>query len=322
MMRFSIIVPVYNTVDYLEDCISSVINQSFTDWEMIMVDDGSNDGSEKKIEAYSKKDERIRVCHQQNSGQFFARQKGLEMAQGEYVLFLDSDDQYVSGALKIIDKYIQTNCPDILLYAGEIVEDGVRTNRCIGQIVPTEQQISSQCFKESLISSNDMNSLYLKAFKRELFDGDPTDYSLFKGICYGEDKARLLYPLTIAELIYYIPDRLYLYRYYRGSTMHRYEVHMIPHMLVNDLFRLLEDYMEIWEMNDDYYRNMLSVYYLKNYLSVYFGFRRVCHSLPERRILHQYDWKKQLNKDFFHYRFIHMLSLKDRIKLLIAVLRL
>lgn len=321
-MRFSIIVPVYNTVEYLEMCILSVINQSFSDWEMIMVDDGSDDGSRNILESYSEKDDRIRVYHQKNSGQFFARQKGIDLAQGEYILFLDSDDRYMPEALMTIDKYIQYECPDMILYTGEIVENGVATNRFIGRISAEEQRLSSQWLKESLISSNDMNSLYLKAFKRKLFFGDQTDYSSFKGTCCGEDKARLLYPLTVAKYIYYIPDRLYLYYHRDKSTMRQFEVHTISRMMANDLFRLLNDYMKLWGMDDDHYCEMVSVYYLKNYLSVYFNLRKTCRSLAERREIQKYEWKKQLDKKMFRYCFSNRLDLKDKIKLLIAVLRL
>ncbi len=76
-MKFSIIVPVYNSANFLSDCLACVKNQSFDDWELIFIDDGSTDGSGTILDGYARSDDRIHVFHQENSGQFFAREKGF-----------------------------------------------------------------------------------------------------------------------------------------------------------------------------------------------------------------------------------------------------
>ena len=86
----SIIIPVYNKVKYLERTLNSVLEQSFTNFELILVDDGSNDGSEKVCDRYALKDERVKVIHIPNGGVSNARNIGLDIAQGEYVQFVDS----------------------------------------------------------------------------------------------------------------------------------------------------------------------------------------------------------------------------------------
>ena len=91
-MRFSIIVPVYNTEKYLRECIESVLAQHITEWELIIVDDGSKDNSGIIADAYAKQDSRIRVFHKENGGQSSARNFGLDRMTGEYVAFVDSDD--------------------------------------------------------------------------------------------------------------------------------------------------------------------------------------------------------------------------------------
>lgn len=90
----SVIIPVYNVVDYLDNCIKSVINQSYTNLEIIIVDDGSTDGSDKKCDEWAQKDTRIKVMHQKNSGVSIARNLGISNAKGDYLSFLDSDDRY------------------------------------------------------------------------------------------------------------------------------------------------------------------------------------------------------------------------------------
>ncbi len=89
----SVVVPVYNVVSYLDECVASIVAQTYTVWECILVDDGSKDGSGELCDVWAKKDERIRVIHQENGGVSKARNRGIEEAKGEYVVFVDSDDK-------------------------------------------------------------------------------------------------------------------------------------------------------------------------------------------------------------------------------------
>lgn len=93
MPEISIIVPVYKAEDYLRDCIDSILAQTFSDWELILVDDGSPDGCGCLCEEYAARDERIRVLHQDNQGQAAARNHAIAIARGEWLCFVDSDDQ-------------------------------------------------------------------------------------------------------------------------------------------------------------------------------------------------------------------------------------
>lgn len=92
MAKISIIVPVYNTAKYLERCVDSIVAQTYTDWELLLIDDGSTDDSATICDEYAAKDERIRVSHKENGGVSDTRNYGLDLAQGKYLMFLDSDD--------------------------------------------------------------------------------------------------------------------------------------------------------------------------------------------------------------------------------------
>ena len=92
MEKISIIVPVYNVELYLEKCIESIINQTYTNIEIILVDDGATDSSGNICDLYSKKDSRIKVIHKRNGGLSDARNVGIEKAVGQYLMFVDSDD--------------------------------------------------------------------------------------------------------------------------------------------------------------------------------------------------------------------------------------
>ena len=93
----SIIVPVYNVKPYLDRCVSSVQAQTFTDWELLLIDDGSTDGSGEICDACAQREPRVRVMHQPNGGVSAARNRGLDEARGEYMMFLDADDYYIDG---------------------------------------------------------------------------------------------------------------------------------------------------------------------------------------------------------------------------------
>lgn len=115
-MTFSIIVPVYNTARYLPQCLDSILSQSFVDFEVICVNDGSTDDSLDVLQAYAERDERIRAVSIPNSGVSHARNVALDVAQGDYLLFVDSDDWLVDGALDRIYRAVSANICDFLIY--------------------------------------------------------------------------------------------------------------------------------------------------------------------------------------------------------------
>jgi glycosyltransferase involved in cell wall biosynthesis len=114
MSQISIIIPVYNAERYLRQCIDSVIAQTFEDWEAILVNDGSKDGSLAMCQEYASKDDRIRVIDKPNGGVSSARNKGLEMTQGDWITFMDSDDWLDSDAFETYHDAAQRTGADII----------------------------------------------------------------------------------------------------------------------------------------------------------------------------------------------------------------
>lgn len=123
MPMFSVIIPVYNVEKYLDQCVQSVLNQPFTDLEAILVDDGSTDSSGKICDEYAARDFRVRVIHQENGGLGQARNAGLRVAKGEWILFLDSDDYWMDNGLQLISQKIQM-WPDEKLFVTKWVPFG------------------------------------------------------------------------------------------------------------------------------------------------------------------------------------------------------
>lgn len=108
-VKFSVIVPIYNRESYIEECVNSILNQSYTPYEIILVDDGSNDMSGQICDEYEAAYECVKVLHQQNSGVSVARNNGIKLATGEYLFFLDSDDKMSIDALMSFYEIIQQN---------------------------------------------------------------------------------------------------------------------------------------------------------------------------------------------------------------------
>ena len=136
-LKVSIIVPIYNAQKTLERCIESILNQDFSDFELLLINDGSKDDSGKICDAYAKKDHRVRVIHKENSGVSASRNLALQEAKGEYLQFLDADDWITPNATRLLVESLEQNHCDMVIadfyrvikerlsHKGSIDEDGV-----------------------------------------------------------------------------------------------------------------------------------------------------------------------------------------------------
>ena len=113
----SVIVPVYKTEKFIHRCIDSVLNQTYSNWEMILVDDGSPDACGQICDSYAEKDGRIHVIHQENQGLSAARNAGIKICKGEWIYFLDSDDFIVEDALEKMIFFSKSGTYDIIMEA-------------------------------------------------------------------------------------------------------------------------------------------------------------------------------------------------------------
>ena len=138
MAFFSIIVPCYNLKTWIRDCLNSVLAQSFTDWECIVIDDESTDGSGAILDEYAKRDSRFRIIHQKNAGEGGARNAGLEVARGEWVVFWDGDDVMLSGALDVLAKSCDADS-NLVRFGFIEFDDGQLPNSHIGSCFETKQ---------------------------------------------------------------------------------------------------------------------------------------------------------------------------------------
>lgn len=117
-MDISVIIPVFNTEPYLAECLDSVLGQSFSDIEVICINDGSTDDSPRIIQEYASRDSRIRGVHQDNHGLAYTRNRGVQLAQGKYIYFMDSDDILADGALESLFDVAEANDSEVIFFEG------------------------------------------------------------------------------------------------------------------------------------------------------------------------------------------------------------
>ncbi len=174
-IQISVIIPVYKAEKHIEDCVQSVLEQSFGDFEIILVDDGSPDKSGELCDALAAKDNRIRVIHQQNAGVSAARNRGIKAAEGKYICFLDSDDRLQLNALEVMCEGIG-DCDlliaDLKLFAAANT-DSTKIERLAG----------TQLLERCAMNQTNTASACAKLFKSELIK----DVEFPEGYRYTED---------------------------------------------------------------------------------------------------------------------------------------
>lgn len=179
-MRLSIIVPVYNSGVYFEGCLKSIQNQSWKDYEVIIVDDGSNDGSERICDKYAELDERFKVLHKENGGLVSARKAALAVLTGDYVISVDSDDLLEEDYLERVVSELEADCPDMLACNYKVIDEDdryIRTvaNTCKNGMFTKEELLNCQrafLYDSNLPGLNGGNliySIWTKAVKKDLY---------------------------------------------------------------------------------------------------------------------------------------------------------
>lgn len=216
MAYFSIIIPVYNVASYLRECLDSVLAQTFTDWEAICVDDGSTDGSGAILDEYAEKDKRFRVIHQSNAGVSATRNAALDVANGEWILFLDADDIYASYIMSCCSKVVASSidteivcfkridfCEDTNPYWPDVNESLFKINIRNYEIIKLVQ------------SFNVPSSFFTCAYRKDIISD-----IRFRKYALGEDILFLYSVLDEASSITFTNVIGYGYRQRQGSVSH------------------------------------------------------------------------------------------------------
>ena len=211
----SIIIPIYNTEKYIYKCLDSILSQTYTNWEAILVDDGSTDRSSIICDEYAEKDNRFKVIHQENGGVSAARLNGFKLCHGEYISFLDSDDTLPKNALEILHSETQAEwkyiCGSMTLIYPE--------NRLLKLYEKNRNIYSSDIIKSILLFERKYSwELPGKLFHRSILDIEtltvPSNIKVF------EDYVITLRILNKIKNVKYIPDNTYNYIIRESSATH------------------------------------------------------------------------------------------------------
>ncbi len=222
-MFFSVIVPIYNVEKYLKRCIESVLLQDFGDFELILVDDGSPDGSALICDKYQKKDSRIKVIHKQNGGLVSARQSGIKLAKGEYILNLDADDYITSDALESAYKIIKNTLADIVSFSYYSVKNYIpieKKDDIIKEGLYNKEQMKACIYPFMLCDENMQHFMYFlsgRIIRADIIR--PIQLSVNPKISHGEDVCCVIPCYLKAQRVYVSHKGVYFYTDRDGESL-------------------------------------------------------------------------------------------------------
>ncbi|MBP5366491.1 MAG: glycosyltransferase family 2 protein [Bacteroidales bacterium] len=211
-MKVSIIMSVYNTESYLRKALDSVVAQTYSDWEFIIVDDGSTDKSGEIIDTYASNDSRIKVVHKANTGQADSRNIALKMAGGEYIGYIDSDDWYEPNYIATLVEFAEKEQLDIAM-CGHFIE---YKNTSIVKNGDSSVKIydRKEALNQIIIDEKTQSYLWNKLFKREMITDDfPINF-------FYEDYSTVFKWFMNANKVGLVEVPLYHYRQRKSSTDH------------------------------------------------------------------------------------------------------
>ncbi len=301
-MKFSIIIPIFNAEKYILESVSSVLNQTYKDFEIILVDDGSSDSSAKICDALADEyNTTIKVVHQENKGQILSRCVGAEVAQGEYCVYLDADDLlYVNCLEKLADVIADFSKPDIVIYNFErLASSGEKICKPIplksGFVYEEEQK--NQIYN-ILMSGSMLNSMCNKCVRRESLVGCYEQFTKYQSLRCGEDRLQVLESVTRANSILFIEDVLYCYRLFDGSITRNFDISQIDKFNMGKLYEAENAYLLKWGLNSEEWQKKLENRFLNETIYIFSKFYERAKNNKDRTLIVDYDWESFIPSTF------------------------
>lgn len=241
---FSILIPVYNVSNYIGECLESIRAQTYVDWEVIIVNDGSTDRSGEICDGFSKEDSRIKVIHQTNQGVAIARNRLLQEAAGKYIIFLDGDDFWHSGEMLFeVFEAILEHRADMIAWWLKVYD--IKTGRTVewrNSIDETADVRTGESFLMHMLSDGISNWWgWLYAFERSLWEKNGIVFNVDRKVC--EDAEVLFRVLLKAKRVWVVGKYYYVYRIREGSVTNALT------------FDGIKDMLEVAETNIEYLKN-------------------------------------------------------------------
>lgn len=261
IVKISVIIPTYNAEKHIEKCVNSVLSQEINDLELIIVNDGSTDGTYRICQNLKDRDSRIVVVNQQNQGVAYSRRKGHSIATGDYCIYIDSDDYWDNDFFSNIQEYLIDGSFDVIMFRYKRISDS-------GKIMYTQPTIfdDKKVFHENkkkicieLAKGTELNNLVTKIFKRNLLQY--TDYPFFYSISNGEDLLEVLTIINNANKIIYLDSAFYNYHYTENSLSTSFNIYFYRNMNV------VRNEVKNFIINNTNNYESIKTIFLKNYLN-------------------------------------------------------
>ncbi len=286
MPEISVIVPVYNTEEYLRRCIDSILAQTFTDFELILVDDGSTDNSGKICDEYAQTDKRVRVFHNENGGVSSARNFGLDMAQGKYIMFSDSDDVVSQYWISRLMEHLDVDTLAVGGYCNSKEKLGQVFNLKISYKVSSQEYYK---YKIAGIAGYVCNCIFCK----HIININSLRFREIKNS--GDFNEDLVFVLQYVKLMKYVS--------YTGYTDYFYDNHTdsLSHIYVNLYFKKYEEKFKLWYDFLMYVRDIANVENLATssiYYFITFMCNEVSFAIQDKNISEHYlNFQNIVNSD-------------------------
>lgn len=279
MVKFSIIIPVYNIQDYIEECINSVLEQSYKSYEIILVNDGSTDNSGRICEEFASKISGVKVIHKKNGGLSSARNEGIKVANGDYLMFLDGDDFIKEEALKNLSEVIY-DFPNIDLICGKFIKLSPSGNFQYEKFqFPNVNRMSgveglTSFFKNiPIIMWSACRTIFKTSFFKE------NNFKFKEGIT-SEDLELIPKIYMKASSIAVCNKPFYIYRLGRSESI----INTVNEKRFYDVINIIKSYLEILE--NDKNKNFEFIKFFKEQLAnIYVRYLLLLNELPSKKFL-------------------------------------
>lgn len=332
MVMVSIIIPVYNAEKYMKSCLESLIHQTYQHFELILVDDGSNDASGMICDNYAKNDQRITVYHRENSGVSASRNYGLERAKGKYILFVDADDSIEPNMIEGCIRLAEDNDAELVIcgFRYHMIDENRIVENCLRyDFYGTEEELFEQWFTV-LMEKEILNPPWNKFVRKDLIDSNQIRFHEKYSIC--EDMAFSIQLLAASKKTIITSQMFYNYNIKSSGTL-VFKLHENYFDALSYFYELACDYCGKFKNNRKQLKRLNHLYmqhiiffldqiYAKSLWDKKLKFAKMNEIARNKDFLHAYrnaglDGKKKLVCFFLAWRqfyLIHILFLLKSIK--------
>lgn len=305
MPEVSIVVPIYNVERYIKQCLDSIIAQTFSDFEAILVDDGSSDGSGRICDEYALKDWRFRAFHKQNAGVAEARNTGIKNCIGKYICFVDPDDWIDENTIEMLHSEISRKQSSFVACGYYVESNHPRI------VIPEGKTSGDNCEDILLLFARRKLSyaLWNKIYASEIILQNKIWF--YPGIKYVEDHAFNLKYISCCDALAVLPLPLYHYRSREGQITGEDSLKRLP-TYIKDTFWIIDDFKKMGLY--DGYKHILIVHFI-NRFSEYFGGFMCSKAIPKKDKLRAISATIELYKEvgFSKVKIFGALTPKEKI---------